>query len=251
MADVLVLCYHGISASWPARTTVAPEDFEKQLDALVEHGYRGATLAEALVSPPSEKVLVVTFDDAHRSVFELAAPIMGKLGLPGTVFVPTDYPDSGQPMGWQGYDEWVGTEYEDELLCMSWAQLGELRDAGWEVGSHTCSHPRLSQVDDATIAAEVNESRRICEERMGEPCLSFAYPYSDYDQRAVEAAAAAGYRFAVTVPRAPAAPLPLQWPRVVIARGEGVRRVLARARARRLGPSVPARALLALRRLRR
>src|SRR4051812_25010527 len=112
MGDLLVLCYHGISETWPASTSVRPGDFEAQLRAFAERGYRGATLAEALTAPPSERTLVVTFDDAHRSVLELAAPVMAELGIPGTVFVPTDYAGGERPMGWDGYDVWLGTEHE-------------------------------------------------------------------------------------------------------------------------------------------
>jgi peptidoglycan/xylan/chitin deacetylase (PgdA/CDA1 family) len=249
MGDVLVLCYHGISETWPAATSVRPGDFEDQLRALVGRGYRGATLAEALTAPSAERTLVVSFDDAHRSVLELAAPIMARLGVPGTVFVPTDYAGGERPMGWDGYDTWLGTEHEQELLCLGWEDLGGLAADGWEVGSHTCSHPRLSRIDDAAIARELSESKRVCEERLGAPCHSFAYPYSDYDERAVRAAGEAGYRFAVTVPRRPQAPLPLQWPRVGAFHGESARRLLLRARSRQLRPSAAMRAGLALRRL--
>jgi peptidoglycan/xylan/chitin deacetylase (PgdA/CDA1 family) len=249
MGDVLVLCYHGISETWPAATSVRPGDFEDQLRAFTGRGYRGATLAEALTAPSSGRTLVVTFDDAHRSVLEQAAPIMARLGIPGTVFVPTDYAGTGKPMGWGGYDEWLGTEHEQELLCLDWEELRGLAGAGWEVGSHTCSHPRLSRVDDAAIARELGESKRVCEERLGAPCASLAYPYSDFDARAVRAAGEAGYRFAVSVPRRPEPPLPLQWPRVGVFHGESPRRVALRARSRRLQPSAAMRAALALRRL--
>jgi peptidoglycan/xylan/chitin deacetylase (PgdA/CDA1 family) len=251
MGDVLVLCYHGISETWPAATSVRPGDFEDQLQTLADRGYRGATLAEALTAPSAERTLVVTFDDAHRSVLELAAPAMARLGIPGTIFVPTDYAGTEQPMGWDGYDEWLGTEHERELLCLGWEELRGLGEAGWEIGSHTCSHPRLSRIDDAAIARELSESKRVCEERTGARCVSFAYPYSDYDERAVRAAGEAGYRFAVTVPRRPQAPLPLQWPRVGVFHAESARRVALRARSRRLAPSAAMRVALALRRLAR
>ena len=247
MADLLVLCYHGISETWPAPTTVRPGDFEAQLEHFLERGYRGATLTEALDLPPAEKTLVVTFDDAHLSVHELAAPAMARLGVPGTVFVPTAYPDSGRPMGWEGYDVWLGTEHEPELACMSWDQLRELAAAGWEIGSHTKNHPRLSKIAEQPINDELTESRRECEERMQALCASIAYPYSDYDDRAVRAAAAAGYRFAVTVPTGPRPALALQWPRVGVYNGESARRVALRARTRRLEPHF---ALQALKRLR-
>jgi peptidoglycan/xylan/chitin deacetylase (PgdA/CDA1 family) len=251
MGDVLVLCYHGISETWPAQTSVRPADFERQLAALVRRGYRGATLTEALTAPAPQRTLAVTFDDAPHSVLELAAPIMARLGIPGTVYVPTDYAGGDRPMAWEGHEEWLGSEHESELLCMGWDALRGLASQGWEVGSHTCSHPRLSQIDDAAIAIELGESKRICEERIEAPCYSLAYPYSDYDGRAVRAAWEAGYRFAVTVPTRPAPSLPLEWPRVVVGRGESARRVAARARIRRLRPSVAARAALALRNLSR
>lgn len=243
--DVVVLCYHGVSETWPASTSVRPADFEAQLADFVRRGYRGATLAEALSSPPTGRTLVVTFDDAHGSVWEHARPAMAQLGLPGTVYVPTDYPDSGRPMAWDGYDAWLGTEHEGELACMSWEQLRELAAGGWEIGAHTRSHPRLSRLGDGEIAAELEGSRRVCEERIGAPCRSFAYPYSDYDNRAVRAAADAGYRFAVSVPREPQPPLPFEWPRVGVYHGEDARRVRMRAWSRRLGPSPAARLLLA------
>jgi peptidoglycan/xylan/chitin deacetylase (PgdA/CDA1 family) len=250
MNDLLVLCYHGISRTWPAGESVKPEDLESQLEAFLEAGYRPATLDEALGSQLEGRTLVVTFDDAHRSVLELAAPAMSRLGVPGTVFVPTGYAGTERPMGWDGYHVWLGTEHEHELLCLGWEELRGLREsAGWEIGSHTRSHPRLSQIGDAEIEVELSESKRECEERIGAPCHSFAYPFSDYDARAVRAAAAAGYRQAVTVPRVTAPPLPLEWPRVGAFNGESARRLRLRAWSRRLGPAPPARAALALRRV--
>ena len=47
MGDLLVLCYHGISETWPAPTTVRPGDFESQLEHFLGRGYVGATLTEA------------------------------------------------------------------------------------------------------------------------------------------------------------------------------------------------------------
>jgi peptidoglycan/xylan/chitin deacetylase (PgdA/CDA1 family) len=248
MSDLLVLCYHGISETWPAPTTVRPDDFEQQLEAFLRRGYRGATLSDALTVPPAEKTLVVTFDDAHRSVLELAAPVMARLGVPGTVYVPTGYPDTDRPMGWDGYDIWLGTEHEGELACMSWEELRGLAVSGWEVGSHTRSHPRLSQISDEQIEEELTASREECEQSMGVPCTSLAYPYSDYDERAVRIAAACGYRFAVTVPRGSRPALALQWPRVGVYFGENARRVELRARTRRTVAPLPVRALQAVRR---
>lgn len=249
MDDLLVLCYHGVSETWPEDTAVRPGELRRAVRAFVRAGYRGATLAEALSGPVEGKVLVVTFDDANRSVGDLAAPILDELGVPGTVFVPTVYAGTETPMGWDGFDRWLGTEHEDELLCMAWERLRELAAAGWEVGSHTRTHPRLSRIDPGALATELVDSKRECEAGLGAPCESFAYPYSDYDQRVVEAAAKAGYRYAVTVPRRAAEPHPLEWPRVGLYRGEGATHARLRAWSRRDGGSRLARFALGLRRI--
>jgi peptidoglycan/xylan/chitin deacetylase (PgdA/CDA1 family) len=195
----LILAYHSVSPNWQVDTNVMPDRLREQLELLLSKGYRGATLSEALTTPARHKVMVATFDDAHISVYERARPILQELGVPGTVFVPTDFPDSGRPMGWKGYDMWLGTPHEHELACMSWDQLREVRDAGWEIGAHTCSHPFLTELGDAELRRELADSRAACEQHMGEPCPTLAYPYSDWDPRVAEAAGAAGFTAAVTV----------------------------------------------------
>jgi len=222
VGDLLVLCYHAVSERWPAALSVTPADFRRQLRFLVDRGYRGSTLSEALADPPSGRAVVVTFDDGYRSVLELASPILGELGLPGTVFVPTDLIGHDAPMTWPGVDGWLGGPHEAELLPLSWAEARRLVETGWEIGSHTRTHPRLTQLGDDELADELAASRHRCEREVGRPCRSLAYPYGDHDARVVAAAAAAGYEWACTVPRRiPERPEPLAWPRVGVWHDDG------------------------------
>jgi peptidoglycan/xylan/chitin deacetylase (PgdA/CDA1 family) len=221
VSDVLVLSYHAVSETWPAALAVTPAQLEEQLGLLVQRGYRGCTFSEAVQGPPAERVVAVTFDDAYRSVLERAQPILARLGLPGTVFVPTDFPGAGAPMAWPGIDQWVGTEHEPELRPLSWDELKRLGDDGWEIGSHTCSHAYLTRLDDVQLERELVESRGIVEQVLGRSCTALAYPYGDHDARVVRAAAAAGYRSACTVPQQLTRPTPLEWPRVGIYHGNG------------------------------
>ena len=216
MRDVLVLCYHAVSARWTADLSVTEEHLEEQLQLLVTRGYRGMTLTDAVRGDDDGKILVVTFDDAYRSVIELASPLLERLEIPGTVFVPTKFAGNDAPMAWPGIDQWLDGEHETELACMNWDELRRLDAAGWEVGSHTHTHPRLTQLDDDTLADEMQRSRTICTEQLGKPCESIAYPYGDHDPRVVAAAEVAGYRAAVTLPPALHRPQPLRWPRLGI-----------------------------------
>ena len=224
MSDVLVLCYHAVSPRWPADLSVTPDAFERQLQLLVDRGYRGATFHDAVTAPPDGPTVVVTFDDAYLSVLELGKPIMDRLGLVGTVFVPTDYPEREAPMAWPGIDQWLGGEHEPELRPMSWTQMRELADGGWEIGSHTCSHPHLTQLDEDTLDRELIVSRRECERHLSRPCMTIAYPYGDYDARVVAAAERAGYQAACTLPARFHAAQPLEWPRVGVYFGDDDRR---------------------------
>jgi peptidoglycan/xylan/chitin deacetylase (PgdA/CDA1 family) len=192
MRRALVLGYHAISAQWPCTLAVSPHALEQQLERVVRRGYRGVTLTELATVRQADRVVVVTFDDAYRSVLELAFPILERLGLPGTVFAPTDHMD-GRPMSWPGIDGWLHTEHRAELTGCTWDELSVLARAGWEIGSHTCTHARLPTLADDALADELGRSRQECEQRLGTPCLTIAYPYGASDARVATAARAAGY----------------------------------------------------------
>lgn len=223
MPDVLVLCYHALSPDWPAALSTTPERFREQLELLLGRGYRPATFAQALTAAGA-RTFAVTFDDAYRSVLERARPIMDELGVPGTVFVPTDWPDRVEPMRWPGIDQWLGGPHEQEMLCLGWAELRALAGAGWEVGSHTCSHPHLTGLDDAALERELAASREACSEHLGAPCRSIAYPYGDVDARVAEAARSAGYDLGASLPKRFASSDPLDWPRVGVYNADDLRR---------------------------
>jgi peptidoglycan/xylan/chitin deacetylase (PgdA/CDA1 family) len=214
--SVVVLCYHAVSERWPATLSVTPARLEQQLRLLLSRGYRGARFSDAVTGPATDRTLVVTFDDAYRSVAKLAFPVLSRLGLPGTVFAPSAHVGTERPMSWPGVEHWLGGEYESELVACSWDELRDLAGRGWEIGSHTCTHARLTQLDDLALAAELRESRAKCEAELGRECRSLAYPYGDYDDRVEEATREAGYLVAATLPSPWHAPQPLAWPRVYV-----------------------------------
>ena len=223
MPDALVLCYHALSEDWPAALSTTPARFREQLELLLARGYRPATFEQAIENG-GRRSFAVTFDDAYRSVLALARPIMDELGVPGTVFVPTDWAGSADPMRWDGVYQWLDGPHRDEMLCMSWDQLRELADAGWEVGSHTCTHPYLTAVDDERLAAELRDSRSAVEQGLERPCRSIAYPYGDVDERVIQAADAAGYAYGASLPKKLGSREPLDYPRVGVYHVDDLRR---------------------------
>jgi peptidoglycan/xylan/chitin deacetylase (PgdA/CDA1 family) len=214
LTDTLVLCYHAVSPDWQADLSVTPADLEVQLRTLVERDYRATTFYQAVMDSPQPRTLAVTFDDAYRSVIELAFPLLSQLGIPATVFVPTSFAGASEAMSWPGIDHWLGGPHEDELRCMSWEELGQLDEAGWEIGSHTHTHQYLPAIEDEALSMELEESHQICSERLGKRCRSLAYPFGAADDRVIEAARRAGYAAAGTLPARMHKPSPLSWPRI-------------------------------------
>ncbi len=75
-----------------------------------------------------------------------------------------------------------------------------------EIGSHSRTHPQLSQLDDAALDAELRGSKNDLEAWLGRPVRYFAYPSGDHDPRVVAAVKRAGYESAwTTEPRAASA----------------------------------------------
>ncbi|HUC06527.1 MAG TPA: polysaccharide deacetylase family protein [Solirubrobacterales bacterium] len=197
MSDLLILCYHAVSERWPTEFAVSPRSLDAQLHYFLRRGYRPATLSAALRRPPGQKTLVVTFDDAFASVVEQALPVLSARGVPATVFVPTSYVAGEGAMEWASMGDWVGTAHEDELRCMSWEDLRGLAAAGWEIGSHTSTHPKLISLGDLDLDRELSASKARCEEEVQQPCEALAYPFGAHDRRVMDRTRAAGYSAAV------------------------------------------------------
>ena len=230
-SDVLVLCYHAVSPTWNAALAVTPDALERQLSMLVSRGFKGATFTDAVVCPPHRRTLAVTFDDGFLSVLERAGPILARLGLVATVFVPTAFMGRRQPLAWNGTERWAGTRFADELQGMDWDDLGSLVASGWEVGSHSRTHPRLTRLDQDALSAELLESRLECDRRLGAPCTAIAYPYGDVDGRVADAAGEAGYAAAARLSSSLIPRGPLQWPRIGIYHGDARSRFRLKANA--------------------
>ncbi len=230
-SQVIVLCYHALSPSWETPLAVTPEAFASQVTMLVERGFKGAGFTEAVLQPPHRRTLAVTFDDAYLSVLARAEPILSRLGLPATIFVPTGFMDRRQPLLWTGVDHWADTPFADELQGMCWDDLRSLHALGWEVGSHTQTHPRLSELDEAAAYAQLLESRVECERQLGARCTSIAYPYGDADERTVAVAGKAGYVAGAWLSSSLAPDGSLRWPRIGVYRGDGQWRFRAKLNA--------------------
>lgn len=85
---------------------------------------------------------------------------------------------------------------------MSWDDARALGAAGFDLGSHTVTHPILRSLSSANLRRELRESRAAIEAQTGRPCTALAYTNGrarDIDGLVLAETAEAGYDYAFTV----------------------------------------------------
>lgn len=138
--------------------------------------------SEALVQNPAATAKIsFTFDDGFASARTQAQPTLTKYGLTGTSYVTTKC---------VGMTTVPNTcRADNDVRYMTWAQIKELQTAGWEIGSHTQTHPYLASRDaddgqpnlltPAQVAQELSGSKADLAAQ-GITATAFASPYGDY-----------------------------------------------------------------------
>jgi peptidoglycan/xylan/chitin deacetylase (PgdA/CDA1 family) len=156
---------------------VSAATFRAQVDWLAVHGYHAVTLDDVYRQWSSGarlpgKPVVLSFDDGYPGDVDVALPVL-------------------RAHGWSG----VLNLQIDNLVP---ARVRLLIAAGWEIDSHTFTHPDLTRVGAAQLAREIATSRTWIRRVLHVPANFFCYPSGRYDARVVAAVRAAGYLGATT-----------------------------------------------------
>ena len=170
------------------------------------------------------KPTALTFDDGYADVYHHAFPLLAEHRIPAVMFVVAQ----------RRFADWAEDEGREPLALADWGQMREMAAAGMTFGSHTLTHAHLTRCDDAQLAAETADSKKLIEDTLGMEIRHFSYPYGGVDERVVEAVRKAGYRTAcTTVKKAvrPGADL-LRLPRLTVGKRMGAFRFLLRVMVR-------------------
>jgi len=210
-AQTIIFCYHGLvdKVRYPG-TQITPAAFEAQMKELKDRGITVIGMQDLLAWKRGEKNIpprcaVITFDDGLKSQYEVAWPIMKKLGYTFTMFIYTE----GVRGGLFGGGE-----------AITWEQLADMRDNGIDIQAHSATHQDLREGHPVTIRQpdgkkerkrlsgpeyeqflqnELVGCKQLLEQRLGIKVNCFAVPYGFYNEHVREIARNAGYEAMFTV----------------------------------------------------
>jgi peptidoglycan/xylan/chitin deacetylase (PgdA/CDA1 family) len=214
-----ILCYHAIDPAWRSPISVDPETFDRQMAWLASHrqvvSLGVATRMMDANGRLPRRIAAVTFDDGFASVHEHAMPALLRRGLEATLFIVAETLDgAGSGMDW----------IEDPRAprrSLSLPEVLELRDAGFDIGSHSYSHRDLTTLLDEEIVSDLRRSREVLEDLVEGPVTLLAYPGGRHDVRVRRAAATAGFEYSYAMADTEPRRLPQAIPRVGMYQGQG------------------------------
>jgi peptidoglycan/xylan/chitin deacetylase (PgdA/CDA1 family) len=120
--------------------------------------------------------VTLTFDNGWLSQYTNAVPKMDEYGFKGTFYIIT------HELSDYGYSGFVSKQ-----------QIKNMYADGQEIGSHTQTHPYLTDLSVAEQRQEIEGSRQDLLALNVGPVDSFAYPFGDYDNTTISLVEGAGY----------------------------------------------------------
>jgi peptidoglycan/xylan/chitin deacetylase (PgdA/CDA1 family) len=162
---VIVLMYHRFEENKYPSTNIKITDFIKQINLIKKNNFTfiGAEDFEnSLANLQSKKKILLTIDDAFKSFYDQAWPILKKNKIPFILFVST------REIGSNGY--------------MTWDQIKEItREKFVHIGNHSYSHDYLVDKTSDEISYDIDLAIAEFKKNLGYNSPFFSYPFGEYN----------------------------------------------------------------------
>jgi len=146
-------------------------------------------LANGSVATIPEHV-AITFDDGFENTLDHALEPLRQNQFRAIQFIVAAR--MGQ------HNIWDLPDGEVAAPLMDAAQLRDWLAAGHQIGSHSLTHPRLTQLSLDAAREEIHASKKLLEDTFGVPVGHFCYPNGDWNPAIRDLVAEAGYVTACT-----------------------------------------------------
>ena len=161
---VIVLMYHRFEENKYPSTNIKIADFIKQIDLIKKKNFffiHANDFENDLVNFKGKKKILLTIDDAFKSFYDQAWPILKRDKIPFILFVNT------REIGSNGY--------------MTWNQIKEIsKEKFVHIGNHSYSHDYLVDKSDGEIRYDIELAIADFKKNLGYSSTFFSYPFGEY-----------------------------------------------------------------------
>ena len=161
---IIVLMYHRFEENKYPSTNIKIADFIKHIDLIKKYNFNFVSAKDfknSLLNLKSNKKILLTIDDAFKSFYDQAWPLLKNEKIPFILFVNT------REIGSNGY--------------MTWDQIQEIsKEKFVHIGNHSYSHDYLVDKQDDEIIKDIDLARRDLKKNLGYNSSFFSYPFGEY-----------------------------------------------------------------------
>ena len=156
--------YHRFEENKYPSTNIKTNNFIEHLDLIKKNQFKFINpnnFENTLLNQKNDKKILLTIDDAFKSFYDNAWPILKNQKIPFILFVNT------REIGSYGY--------------MNWSQIKEIADEKFvHIGNHSFSHDYLVDMTNSEINKDINLAKRDLKKNLGYNSSFFSYPFGEY-----------------------------------------------------------------------
>lgn len=187
----IILQYHHVSDKTPKVTSISPKQFSWHLDYLEQQKFTVWPLSQITQylkqgKPLPDKCIAITFDDAYRSIYTTAFPLLKKRNWPFTLFLNTNAVGKGRN-------------------SLSWHEIREMNHSVAEIANHSSTHAHLIRYQknesfkqwQERVTSDIQTAQKTIDQQLSNgktmPPRLFAYPYGEYSLALTQIISQLGY----------------------------------------------------------
>ena len=163
---ILSIMYHRFNENKYPSTNIKIDMFKAHINKIKNsnyHFYNPINLKKEFYIPRKKKTILMTIDDAFKSFYTEAWPILKKEKIPFILFVSTE------PVGGKGY--------------MTWEQIKEIdKEKFTFIGHHSHSHEYLIDKNDQEFIKDIETANKNFLSKLGYIPNLFSYPFGEYSE---------------------------------------------------------------------